>query len=100
MYDGDVSPLQIIMKAQHALSMNKESIDTVLQLLLKYVSIEPCDPIIHFQIAMIYRYFTLKGYKIVQADNKDVNQEEALLHFEQVIKHSCSTDDLNSELGE
>lgn len=59
MTERDVSPLQIIIKAQNAVSMKRESIDTVLQLLLKYVSIEPCDPIIHFQIGMIYRYYTL-----------------------------------------
>ena len=73
MMERDVSPLQIIIKAQNAVSMKKESIDTVLQLLLKYVSIEPCDPIIHFQIGMIYRYYTLKGYKDIQPDNKDGN---------------------------
>lgn len=28
--EGDGSPLQIILKAQHEVSMNKESIDTVL----------------------------------------------------------------------
>lgn len=70
---GDGSPLQIILQAQHEVSMNKESIDTVLQLLLKYVSIEPCDAIIHFQIAMIYRYYSMNGYQNIQADNKDLN---------------------------
>ena len=39
---------QILLQAQQEVSMNKESIDTVLQLLLKYIYIEPCDAIIHF----------------------------------------------------
>ena len=88
--ENEQSPSHIIYMAQKAAAKKNRSVQTVLRLLLKYISLEPCDPAIHFQIAILYRCFPLvilSGNAATEAQRQESNLEEALLHFEQVIKH-------------
>lgn len=77
--ERDTSPSRLFAEAQRLSCKKSKSIQAVMALLLKFIAIEPCDPIIHYHIGVLYRHLPSPEKKCGEAES---NTEEALLHFE------------------